>query len=228
MDVIIVSKTRMSNASCVGGVLANGRFVRLLDKYGYNQDINTPLNIGDVWTIDFSELKEKKPPHIEDILIKHMTFKFSFETHKKMIKYLTEKLNVKIWKGGPNVLFDGKLYWTNGGSGYISERGGIPDNSVGFWMPDKTLIRNDYERKVRYTYQQPTPFGIVNRNITFVGYQEPVNRIPAGTLLRVSLARWWAPNDEVEKRCYLQLSGWYDLPASKPPMDNDIDIDLPF
>ena len=51
MDVIIVSKTHMSSAACVGGVLANGRFVRLLDSKGYNQKLDTDFNIGDVHTI---------------------------------------------------------------------------------------------------------------------------------------------------------------------------------
>ncbi len=46
MDVIIVSKTHMSSAACVGGVLANGRFVRLLNSEGYNQDSDTDLEVG--------------------------------------------------------------------------------------------------------------------------------------------------------------------------------------
>ena len=40
----------------------------------------------------------------------------------------------------------------------------------------------------------------------------PIKVIPAGTLVRVSLARWWRPEDSepnFEERCYLQLSGWY-------------------
>jgi len=34
-------------------------------------------------------------------------------------------------------------------------------------------------------------------------------QIPADTLLRVSLARWWDNEGRHEERCYLQLSGWY-------------------
>ena len=221
MDVIIVSKTHMSNASCVGGVLANGTFVRLLNENGYNQDIDTPLNIGDVWTIEFVERENKRAPHIEDILVSNMTFKFSFKTIDKMVDYLKEKLNIKIWKGSTDILFDKKIQWTNSGSGYISETGEIPDNSVGFWIPDRDLIRKDYKDKVRYSYP------IRWRSITFVGFQEPVNIIPAGTLVRVSLARWWSPNDDDEERCYLQLSGWYGLQetSKQNSITND---DLPF
>jgi len=221
MDVIIVSKTHMSNAACVGGVLANGRFVRLLDSNGYNQDSDTELEVGDVYTITFSERNDIRPPHVEDILLNSMEHKFTFSTIEKMVEYLTDKLKVNIWRGSTEVLFDGKLQWTSGGSGYISESGNIPDNSVGFWIPDRNLTRNDYNEKVRYSYP------IRWRNISFVGFQNPVDNIPAGTLVRVSLARWWSPNED-EERCYLQLSGWYGLPEPEEETNDSKDDDLPF
>jgi len=224
MDVIIVSKTHMSNAACVGGVLANGRFVRLLDADGYNQDSNTQLSVGEVYSIVFSEKPGKRPPHVEDILVHSITFKFSFDSAREMIDYLKEKLKVKIWKGSSDVLFDGNLQWTNSGSGFISENGGVPINSVGFWVPDKDLTRKDFSDKVRYSY--PLRW----RNIPFVGFQIPVDLIPAGTLVRISLARWWSPNGE-EERCYLQISGWYDLPEkqiSNYIEDEEDDDGLPF
>jgi len=219
MDVIIVSKTRMSNAVCVGGVLANGRFVRLLDKNGHNQDIDTDFKIGDVYTMTFQERTNIRPPHTEDILVDSAQYKFTFESIAKMVSYLTHKLNVNIWRGGISSLFDRNLLWTSSGSGYISANGQIPMQSTGFWLPDKDLRRSDYGDKVRYSYPL-TPIlnsgddllGLVvqSRYISFVGLQEPVDIIPANTLVRVSLARWWQRPDSVdEERCYLQLSGWY-------------------
>ena len=204
MDVVIVSKTHMSRSTCVGGILANGRFVRLLDINGFNQDSNTALEVGDVYTITFSERENIRRPHVEDILLTSKTYKFSFSSIERLVYYLTTKLKVKIWKGSTEILFDGHLQWTSGGSGFISESGILPENSVGFWMPDKDLIRKDYNDKVRYSYP------ITWRNISFVGFQNPIDKIPAGTLVRVSLARWWSPNED-EERCYLQLSGWYGL-----------------
>jgi|SRR5699024_6903516 len=220
MDVIIVSKTHMTKAACVGGVLANGRLVRLLRSNGNNPDSDTELKVGDVYRISFSERREIRPPHVEDILINSMEYKFSFSTIEKMVEYLTDKLKINIWRGSPEALFDRKLQWTNGGSGYIPESGEIPDNSVGFWIPDKDLIRNDYNEKVRYRYP-------IRRNIPFVGFQNPVNKIPAGTLVRVSLARWWSKNED-EQRCYLQLSGWYGLPESEEETNDYDDDDLLF
>ena len=62
----------------------------------------------------------------------------------------------------------------------------------------------------------PTPDG--GRTLTFVGFQEPIETIPAGALVRVSLAHWWRPEDDQtgELRCYVQLSGWF-LPKTTPP-----------
>ncbi len=197
----------MSSAACVGGVLANGRFVRLLNSDGYNQDSDTDLKVGDVYAVNFTERTETNPPHVEDILVHSMEHKFAFSSIEKMVEYLTNKLKVKIWRGSTEVLFDGKLQWTSGGSGYISESGEIPDSSVGFWIPDSDLNRKDFNEKVRYSYP------IRWRNLTYVGFQIPIDTIPAGTLVRVSLARWWSPNED-EKRCYLQLSGWYNLPKT--------------
>ena len=222
VDVIIVSKTQMANAVCVGGVLATGRFVRILNSEGYNQNIDTVIEIGQVYTISFSERNFKRLPHIEDILVYSMSYKFTFDSFSQMTDYLREQLKVKIWKGNPDTLFDGLLQWTSSGSGYISESRTIPNCSVGFWIPDKDLTRQDFNGKVRYSY----PFRW--RNIPFVGFQSALGLIPANTLVRVSLARWWSNNND-EERCYLQLSGWYVLPQPSPSKIDEFDVlDLPF
>lgn len=216
MDVIIVAKTHMSNAACVGGVLANGRLVRLLNEYGYNQNSDTDLEVGRVYTISFNERSNNQPPHVEDILVTSISYKFTFSSVQRMVEYLTDKLNVAIWKGSPDVLFNGKLQWTDFGSGYISENSEIPDCSVGFWISDRNLTKNISYEKVRYNY--PNVYG--RRSLPYVGFNESIDMIPSGTLIRVSLARWWDRNGETEERCSLQLSGWYrDLPE---------DEDLPF
>lgn len=205
MDVVIVSKTHMSSAACVGGVLANGRFVRLLNRQGYNQDTDTEFDVGDVYNIGFTDRLQIRAPHVEDILVHSMEYRHTFASTNDLASHLINDININVWSGSTDVLFDGSLLWTDSGSGYISQNGEMPQNSVGFWRPDRDLNRRDYKGKVRYAYP------IRWRNLPFVGFQEPINIIPAGTLLRVSLARWWAPEEEGEERCYLQLSGWYGL-----------------
>jgi hypothetical protein len=59
--------------------------------------------------------------------------------------------------------------------------------------------------------------------LKFKGTEDPVDIIHAGTLIRVSLARWKAFNEGEQPKCWLQLSGWYDLGESS--IEDD---DLPF
>ncbi len=93
-------------------------------------------------------------------------------------------------------------------------------NSVGFWIPDRDLTKKVFYEKTRYSYP------IINgwRSLPFVGYGIEVDVIPAGTLTRVSLARWWDTNGTTEDRCSLQLSGWYGLPEPETE-NNDEDDD---
>ena len=226
--VLILSKTKMNNHQvCVGGITNKGRYVRLLDKNGNNQDSDTDLNLKQIWEVEFTERPNKKPPHIEDILVQNRIRKDDLKDNTTL-KEVIEKMNIPIWKGNPENLFDGLLNWIDSGPGYINEENGIPQHSVGFWISDVDLkkVSGSYSTtdNTRYQYVEKTeglqiqelispysnvPYGA--KIIKFKGLEEPLETIPAGTLLRVSLARWWNNNHETENRCYLQLSGWYDL-----------------
>lgn len=218
-QVLILSKTHMHGQVCVGGILTrNGKFVRLLDEDGHNQPEDTPFEVRQVWEIEFTQKSNCTPPHVEDILIHNQTKKGVLKKEITLTDYLVKTLKVKVWRGAPDNLFDGLIKWTSSGSGYIDNHA-VPSNSVGFWIADKDLTRNDYNG-VRYKY--PSPLGW--RTIKFVGFQSPVQKIPAGTLMRVSLARWWQKDEHSDKCCYLQLSGWYDYDEVSE-VDTD---DLPF
>jgi hypothetical protein len=226
MRVLILSKTRMANGSCVGGILANGRYVRLMDHLGYNQPPDTCYEIGDVYEIKFCQRNDISAPHTEDILLYDKSLVKRID-EEEIINILTRKIRVRIWSGSPEKIFDGKLQWTESGSGYISTNGEIPSNSVGFWKPDKKLLKRDYEDKCRYHYFfTGNDHETHRKRITYVGMKNPVDEIPSCTLLRVSLARWWSP-DGNEERCYLQLSGWYGLPEARQEEEATSD-DLPF
>lgn len=201
MKVLIVSKTHMSNAVCVGGLTADTyRNIRLLREGGWNQRVDTNYEVGDIWELTFTPRSEVRPPHVEDVIVSH-------GEHLGRAKDIKQSLlnRVQVWQGGPSTLYDGFLRFTSNGGGYISALSAIPQQSVGFWIPDKALLkREDDKGKVRYHLASH------DLKISYVGFAEPIDTLPAGTLLRVSLARWWRPTDsEVEERCYLQLSGWY-------------------
>ena len=205
MEILIVSKTQMSSGVCVGGITTKGEFVRLLDSNGHNQPFNCQYKIGQIYDVTFTRRENPDPPHIEDILCTKAEYKEDLSNSTKMIDFLNQK-NAFICKGNINCLFDKSLKYTNKGHGYINAAK-IPQNSVAFWITDKELIKESDSKY--YQYKDKNPW-ITPVSIKYVGLETPPNIIPKGTLLRMSLARWWSPNiNEVENRCYLQLSGWY-------------------
>ncbi|MBO9594129.1 MAG: hypothetical protein J7599_14580 [Niabella sp.] len=204
MRVLIVSKTHMPHGQCcMGGLTFEGESIRLVMQDGHYPPDNTDLTPGHIYNMQFVPKHSTKPPHIEDVLVQAYTLHGALE--KPMLEFVKE-LGVSIWNGGPDELFDGKLQWTDSGSGYINEEE-IPAQSVGFWVPDQPLRKSIYYEKVRYSCNLRGAW----YSLPYIGYDEPVEVIPAGTLIRVSLARWWDQNGTTELRCPLQLSGWYNL-----------------
>lgn len=199
MKVVIVSKTHMSSIVCVGGIdTDNNRSVRLLQEGGYNQPADTEFEVGQLWEIDYSPRKDVIPPHTEDVII-HKKQRINQEVN---INKVIKNSGIDVWKGSPRCLFNRLIGFTQSGSGYISHRIGLPIQSTGFWISDEDL---DYQvDSQKYTY-------LYSKYLKYVGFATPVDVIPAGTLIRVSLARWWKPEDvqDLEERCYVQLSGWY-------------------
>jgi hypothetical protein len=196
----------MNNGKCcVGGITDDGRYVRLLTNEGENHSDQTDLAPRQVHQIDFIQRPGTKPPHVEDVLIQKISFKDNLNPKTKVLDFI-KKCKIPIWQGSPENLFDGSIKWTHNGSGYINEEG-IPAHSVGFWVSDKSLSKGLYYGKTRYNYKN----GAEWLSLPYVGFEKAVYTIPAGTLLRVSLARWWDQKGTSEQRCSLQLSGWYDI-----------------
>ncbi len=208
MDVLVVAKTRMQHGVCVGGVTANGKFVRLLDENGYHPDDSTKYEVRQVWEIIFQRPNNPRSlPHSEDVCVISKKLKGTLNDDIRIIDFLNRR-NVSVYKDSISNLFESKLQFTQNGAGFIN-RDNIPQNSVCFWMADKDIVKSDYNGKIRYNYDDGSRrWGY---NISYVGLSTPVDVIPQGTLIRMSLAHWWSPDDsDVEERCYLQLSGWYE------------------
>lgn len=202
-QVLVVCKTQMYKGLCLGGlVLDSNRKIRLLTPQGYNQPDNTPFAVGDIWECSLVPKSEMRKPHTEDMLVMRQRFLYPV---LDMHEYLLARL--KLRQSHKSALFDGLVRYTGRGSGYISERTGVPDYAHAFWRPAFGLNLCQDERRIYYEYEEPDwrKFWL-----PYVGLDEPVEWIAPGSLLHLSLARWWSPNDkEVEKRCYLQLSGWF-------------------
>lgn len=202
MEVLILSKTKYGATQyCIGGInITNNEFVRLLQPSGHYQPINTPLKIGDIWNINYTKSGIIHQPHNEDVYVNTHTFVkkvYKLETYIKSLK-------VPIWEGSILNIYDKKMLWTFTGKGYLSSNiKNYPIHSVGFWVSDVDLIFNGRE----YLYSSNG----INKQIVYKGDQQSILKIAKGKLIRVSLAKWWKPDDStVEPRCYLQLSGWYE------------------
>lgn len=184
---------------CISGLANDNRPVRLLTADGNHWHHDAPFVIGQVWDIDFQPSQDLVPPHLEDVLVTR-------HTYLRMQPNLREHLLSRViaWEGEIDQIFDGVLGYTNNGNGYACERLGLPELSTGFWLPGRDLkLREDGKH---YDYRQR----LCNRGLKYVGEEpNPPAVIPAETLVRVSLARWWKSHDHIEQRCYAQLSGWY-------------------
>ena len=202
MEVLIVSRTRMKNGVCCGGIdLTTGEFIRLHDHWGKNLMESAPFQIGDVYDLDYRTAVNRRPiPHIEDKEVLPDYEKLKHLTATELIDEIDRLVNVP--NGGIETIFEGKLRRSTFAT-YISPED-IPQFSVCFWRPNAPLIKSGFLGKTKYWFGG-------NYAINYVGFHEPIEVIPAGTLLRMSLANWWSPDDITEKRCYLQLSGWFGL-----------------
>jgi hypothetical protein len=200
MRTLIVAKTVMGRAYCIGGWTEENQSVRLLLPGANCHPLSTRLNVGDIWDLELQRRPDVEPPHVEDVIITN-------QRQLGRVSSLRDTLLARVprWEGSPAELYDRLLGWTSSGSGYVSRDRGIPALSTGFWIPDRDL---SLEEDGKAYYHYPVRYG--QRRLSYVGTEKAIDPIPAGTLVRVSLARWWAPDDsEMEPRCYLQLSGWY-------------------
>ena len=199
MKTLIVAKTRQGSAACIGGITFEGRSVRLVpprpdDHWGLD------FQVGEVWEIDGDPPSSVISPHVENIVVRS----------RRRMGPMTDPLpfidrHMPAAAGGPEMLYCGLARRRSNGSLFISEETGIPPFSTMFWRPDRPLIRDLTGKRIRYRYNGEA-------SLVFVGFQDPIEEIPAGALVRVSLAHWWRPPEHPEEppRCYVQLSGWFE------------------
>jgi ATP-dependent DNA helicase RecQ len=209
MKVVIVAKTRMGSGACIGALTFDGRSLRLIaPDAGTNDHFNMEYNIGEVWEIDGAPPSELIAPHTENIIVRH---KRRLPPIDDVAAFARQQMPPRA--GGPEMLYDGLAQRASTGALYIAESSGVPGYSTLFWQPDQPLVRATDSKRIRYRYGD----GDQSCTLTFVGFQEPVEVIPAGALVRVSLAHWWRPEErpQDEFRCYVQLSGWF-APVAQP------------
>ena len=195
--VLIVSRTLMHAGICVGGFSVEGRQnVRLLPPSGgHSHPASAPYQIGQVWEMELRKPAEVVPPHVEDMLVVRAERTSEINDMEDWLSH-----NAIVIAGDCSALFGGLLHASHAGSVYIGEVA-VPQFSVGFWRPLADLRYDPTRRK----YQ--TAFGVREVAIAYVGEAPASPVIPAGSLVRVSLARWYSPGQNSFEACWLQVSG---------------------
>lgn len=204
-DVFIVARTKMNDGKvCIGAISVYGTSLRLLDANGQHEtDGDCPYHVGDIWRITYAA-NPRKAPHTEDVNVKARTKQG--ETKVPLLSAFLEAHNRHVFHGPLDSVYDGMLKRNENGTLFISGQA-VPNYSTCFWVSDVQLTACAViDDKVRYADG--------TCSIAYVGTDEPAPVIPAGSLVRFSLAHWWVPEDkDAEERCYLQLSGWYAIEA---------------
>ena len=198
--IVVVSRTRMRNGVCCGAInISTGEFVRMHNANGGNLPSNAPYQIGEVYDASYCRAWNARPkPHVEDKEIRSAR-KIGEMSTDELVDFIDRR--VHVYSGRIDTIFEGSLDHS-AYSPFVGPNN-VPNESVCFWRTDAPIQKYVFMGKIKYRYK--------SNNISYVGFQDPIDVIPAGTLLRMSLANWWAKDQYTEKRCYLQLSGWYGL-----------------
>ncbi len=216
MKVLIVAKTRRGAGACIGGISFDGQSVRLVAAHAaQDETAGMDYAIGEVWEVEGKTAAQLTPPHVENFVVHH---KERLPLVIDLLSFITHYMPPVY--GPIGQLYQG--FTQSFGTGVVTiTRAAIPNYSTIFWRPDQPLTIDHIGKKIRYRY--PTADG--GRTITFVGFQEPLETIPAGTLLRISLSHWWRPDDKPawDERCYVQLSGWFLEAHAAQPADGKED-----
>ncbi len=201
---VVVAKTRMRNNICVGAVdVENGRSIRLVprERPEYHSWRSFDAPIGAVVALRCARPEWVEPPHVEDALVDQLKTVDRIDDLSEWIRN-----HCDVWTGDRSCMFGGAIRFTSRGKAFVQRGDPLPSGSVGFWeLPADMAIQGGKE-KARYVMGDRSPV-----DVPYVGLNEPIPVIPAGTLLRVSLSRWWRPDDaSMPESCWLQLSGFFD------------------
>ena len=204
--VLIVGKTKMGAQLCLGAIaLENGRSLRLLPSSGIGHPPDKPIYLGEIWDMELREppASETIAPHSEDARTIRGRRIGQYASSE-----LLDKLNelVSAPTIHPTELFDSHIRFTRGERGYVSPAHGLPQYSTGFWRFRLPLLKVTADDVTRYWVFDDD--GTMLLDVKYVGLAEAAPEVLApGALLRFSLAHPFA--DDPEKRCFLQLSGWF-------------------
>lgn len=194
----------MSNGVCIGALDLEYRAVRVLPQFGHAHPHDAAYRLGDVWDLPLRSLPFVEPPHVEDAVLTgegHLIDRVQ-DVGQWVLGGITP------WRGPASEALEGQLQRSESGRVFVG-KDQIPSSSVGFWIPDRPLVRVEQREREFYSY---TDHGGARWRFSYAGTAPSLKILPAGVLVRLSLARWWAPDDSsLPEACYAQVSGWFPV-----------------
>ena len=184
---------------CIGALRIRGwSAYRLKAPDGlFSWPVDCGINVGDILEVEGKRPSKTKNPHTED---------FQVESYRKVGEYgpeLPDDIceNCQVAESLSD-LFEGRLREL-GVDKLGIEEDNVPGFSTQFWVPKNqlTLVWTQYKDEPPKPYYKYRTWVI-----PYKGVDDPVDVIPAGSLIRLSLAQWFPPK---APKCYLQLSGWW-------------------
>lgn len=186
---------------CVGAHdLADFKSLRLYRHDGTYLTTSNNVSVGQIWELTYRAKAEIVPPHIEDVVVESEGA--TCVGREQNLAALIQQRDT-VWQT-PAQLFEGRLRLTAAGSAYVPADWLLPSRSTGYWLLDGPLTREEYEGKTRYVRNGPDGL----RRVSYVGTAATRATLAAGTLVRLSLSRRFAPT-AAHDGYWLQLSGWY-------------------
>ncbi len=206
MRAVLVARTRMGQNVCVGVAReSDGAAFRLVPVRSPNHHgwraFDAP--IGSRLKIHGFPASDISPPHVEDYRVSH--WRAIGNRVADLAGWI--RSTAPIRDGGPQKLFDGLLDIEPSGSRWLDPAGALPPGSVEFWeLPFDIFRRSATDGKSGCAYAAAKRHSF---RVKYVGLEPEIESVPAGTIVRVSLARAWRRAGDKSDRCWLQLSGWY-------------------
>ena len=220
--LIVAKTKMSNNRVCVGGIdIEKKQSVRLVDNTNESTN-TCLYSIREIWDVEYSVKNPIKLPHSEDIFVMNKSKIGAIESHLSMLDYLKQlhfQINQgslalifddKLKCSSNGSLFISKdsvpsystCFWICNkalvrSDAYGRVRYKFLDKDSSTIIPSrKKNIRDlqiEYEKRKHQLENGTLEEKLQWCSIPFIGFDDsPPKIIPTGTLIRLSLARWWA------------------------------------
>ena len=211
-----MARTKAGKGLCIGAMTCEGEALRLVppdsdgDEYFNWPHSICPFELGAVYEVEGAFRDPPHPPHIEDFIVPLQSWKLVKRLSPDELRQTVSKRAV-VWTG-PLGRYDSDVFngavrvfknlkpqvFSAPNPGYP-----FPCSSVGFWRTPCDLVHFTSEDKDRYSIPVFFKGNCVDGSIVYVGTDDPIPRIPSGSIVRISLSR--SPGDFFT----VQLSGFF-------------------